>query len=611
MLYRWIVVGVALGGMGIAAGRAAAPDLPYRQAGLTERQAALHLLNRFSFGPRPQEVDQVVQMGLNRWLDTQLAQRPDPDLQNRLKHLTVLQPGGETSRFSNRKEILAAAQQAGLKLRELGPDATPAQKAAFRKQLNAFIEQKGITTRGALQTDLMAQKILRATYSQNQLAEVLSDFWYNHFYVSRRDRAAALWILDYEMRAIRPHALGKFPDLLRATAQHPAMLLYLDNAQSSAGPEALTLGNRRRPQPQGEMAPKRARGLNENYARELLELHTLGVDGGYTQQDVIEVARTFTGWTLLPDGKLRQKVMAATAGAPVAPTFRGDFAFIPSRHDAGPKLILGQRFPGNQGLAEGEQVLTLLAGRPATAQHIARKLAIRFVSDTPPPALVERLSQTFLRTGGDTPSLIRTLVASPEFWQPAAQRAKIKSPFELVISALRGLNAEVTEPEAVVRWLERLGQPLYAYPAPSGYPDQAEAWVNTGALLNRMSFALDLSAGRIPGVTVQLVGRPTDTLNSALERYSALLLPEVNPGQLRQRVMPLLENPQSLGNLEALAPAMPMDGQSMTPAENGKADKGKKGEKLSRRPRRTPEALPSVSAQVVGVLIGSPEFQRR
>ncbi|HKW26368.1 MAG TPA: DUF1800 domain-containing protein, partial [Terriglobales bacterium] len=346
--------------------------------------------------------------------------------------------------------------------------------------------------------ELMAGRLLRDIYSQRQLQEVMTDFWLNHFNVFMGKGADRYLLTGYERDVIRSRALGKFKDLLVATAQSPAMLFYLDN-WLSVGPDsdaARGIPARRNPQlrPRARMGPfgprvglgmpfarpprprrnpqnkKRSSGLNENYARELMELHTLGVNGGYTQQDVIEVAKVFTGWTI------------------EQPRQGGGFHFEERMHQPGDKLLLGHRIkPGGEG--EGLKVLELLARSPATARFICTKLAQRFVSDNPPPALVARMQSTFLKKDGDIREVLRTMFRSPEFWAPEAYRAKVKTPLEFVASAVRATGAEVNDPQPLLQFLNRMGEPLYGCQPPNGYSMMAQAWVNSSALLNRMNFA--------------------------------------------------------------------------------------------------------------------------
>jgi uncharacterized protein (DUF1800 family) len=333
---------------------------------------------------------------------------------------------------------------------------------------------------------------------------VLTDFWFNHFNVFAKKGATEIYLTEYERDAIRPRVLGKFRDLLGAAAKSPAMLFYLDNWQSvdpdangqrdvrrrdemrqldEMRPGGRGRGRLRIPEAPRPNAPQRQkRGLNENYGRELMELHTIGVDAGYTQQDVVNVARAFTGWTI------------------DQPRQGGGFRFDARLHDDREKIVLGQKIKAGGGQEDGEQVLDILARHPATARFIATKLARRFVADTPPPALVDRAAARFKQTDGNLRDVMRTIVTSPEFFAGEARRAKVKTPFEFVVSAIRSTGAEVGNAIALVQSLRTLGMPLYLCQPPTGYADRAEAWVNTGALLNRMNFALQLAGGKLRGV---------------------------------------------------------------------------------------------------------------
>ncbi len=416
-----------------------------------------HVLNRLTFGPGPDEVDRVQKVGLSAWLDQQLH------------------PGG----------IDDHAVEARLPQLQDPPDSIDG------KELRRFARQQVVT--------LASDKILRASYSERQLQEVLVDFWFNHFNVYAAKGRTAEYLREYESDVIRPHVFDHFRDLLEATAKSPAMLFYLDN-WLSADPNAAArvqemrqqrAGVRRNgrfaaaPTPQQQAANakggKKTRGLNENYGRELMELHTLGVDGGYTQTDVVEVARAFTGWTIDRNGQFR---------------------FVPALHDNGTKVVLGHTIRSGGGIDDGEKVLDIVASHPSTAHHIAFELAERLVADEPPQALVDRAAARFRETNGDLREVVRTIVTSPEFFAPATRNAKFKTPFELVVSAVRTTGADVRDGRAFVQVLQQLGQPLYMCQPPTGYRDTADAWVSAGGLVSRMNFATRLASGSMPGMTL-------------------------------------------------------------------------------------------------------------
>jgi uncharacterized protein (DUF1800 family) len=395
--------------------------------------------------------------------------------------------------------------------------------------------------------ELAMAKVTRAIYSERQLQQVMDDFWFNHFNVFAGKGEDKWYLTSYERDVIQPHTMGKFKDLLTATAKSPSMLFYLDNylsadpraAQRQAAERAMRQqarwgiygrpGMQRPPQPQ--QAKKNTRGLNENYGRELMELHTLGVDGGYTQKDVTEVARCFTGWTIDKPREIAQ------------------FKFDERVHDPDPKLVLGKKIHAG-GMKDGEEVIELLARNPNTAKFISTKLARRFVSDTPPPALVARMQQTFESSDGDIRAVMKTMIYSPEFWSRDAYRAKIKTPFELVISAARALATDVDTPMPLVQWTGRIGEPLYQCQPPTGYSDKADAWVNTGALLNRLNYSLALAGNKVRGSRTDvpaLLGMDSSSdAKAALDRGVQLFLGgETGPATVAT-LQKQLENPQVL-----------------------------------------------------------------
>ncbi len=394
--------------------------------------------------------------------------------------------------------------------------------------------------------ELAMAKVARAIYSERQLQQVMDDFWFNHFNVFAGKGEDRWFLTSYERDVIQPHTMGKFKDLLTATAKSPAMLSYLDNFLSADPRAADRMAAERaarqwrrggfgRPwpprAPQQQQAKKNVRGLNENYGRELMELHTLGVDGGYTQKDVTEVARCFTGWTI------------------DKPREYADFKFDERLHDPDPKIVLGKKIHAG-GMRDGEQVIELLARHPSTAKFISTKLARRFVSDTPPPSLVERMAQTFQSTDGDMRAVLKTMIYSPEFWSREAYRAKIKTPFELVVSTARALGADVDTPMPLVQWTGRIGEPLYQCQPPTGYADKSDAWVNTGALLNRLNYSLALAGNKVHGSRSDvrsLLGPEADgDAKAALNRAVQVFLGGQTAATTVETLVKQLDSPQVL-----------------------------------------------------------------
>jgi uncharacterized protein (DUF1800 family) len=414
---------------------------------LSEEQKIVHFLSRTSFGVTPDEVQRVNRLGIRAHLDEQLEPEKISD--------------------NTAEEKVAALKTMRLSSRELFELYPPPKVAQERGMMPSEMN----TPRFVI-LELQQARLLRAVYSQRQLYELMVDFWTNHFNIFAAKGADRWLTTAYERDTIRPRALGRFRDLLLATAQSPAMLFYLDNWLSVS--------------PDGRMpANARRRGLNENYAREIMELHTLGVDGGYSQQDVREVARCFTGWTL------------------VRPRGDPEFRFEPRLHDQGAKTVLGTRIAAGGGIEDGMKVIDLLARHPSTARFIATKLSRRFVADDPPSSLVNRVAESFRRSDGDIRTMIRTIAESPEFYSPEAYRAKVKKPLEYVASALRVTNAETQVTHQLLRYLGRMGEPLFLAQPPTGYPDVGASWISPDMLLTRMNFAADLVANRIDGARVQ------------------------------------------------------------------------------------------------------------
>jgi uncharacterized protein (DUF1800 family) len=495
-----ISISVIAGSIAIAERESSVPAKP-------DDRTIVHVLNRLGFGAAPGDIERVRALGLQAYIDQQLnPQRiADDGLAARLAPLTTLNMSTRemaSDFFAPAQMARRAAQRKQAQQDPSMTPGTPANGSSARAQMTPE-QMEAVRMERQTMTDLTQAKILRAAYSERQLEEVMVDFWFNHFNVFSGKGPVRIYLNEYERDAIRPHVLGKFHDLLKATAESPAMLFYLDNWQSAAPEGAPTLDSRtdrpldtrnpgrvtrRRPgatfgpaRPPNAQGQQNRRGLNENYARELMELHTLGVDGGYTQKDVQEVARAFTGWTI------------------VTPRLGGSFRFEPRMHDAGEKHVLGTTIKAGGAKSDGDAVLALLAAHPSTARFIATKLARRFVADDPPKPLVDRAARRFLETKGDIREVVRTIVTSAEFFAADAYRAKVKSPFEFVVSAVRATGIDVPNAMPLVQAVRTLGMPLYGCQPPTGYSDKAEAWVNSGALLNRMNFAVTLTSGNPRG----------------------------------------------------------------------------------------------------------------
>ena len=483
---------------------------------LREDQRILHVLNRLGYGPRPGDVERVRQMGVERWIERQLEPEriPDTVLEAALGDYPVLAMSAadlyrdyppprpqDVQRFQS-------GQMTPQEIREVFP---PERRPAV---INA---------------QLQSAKITRAVLSERQLQEVMVDFWFNHFNVYALKGPVRWMTAAYEREAIRPHALGRFRDLVVATAHHPAMLYYLDNWLSTR--DDLVVPGRGR------------RGLNENYARELLELHTLGVDGGYSQQDVVEVARCFTGWTI------------------ERPQQGGGYLFRALAHDRGAKRVLGTAIPAGGGQEDGLAVIDLLARHPSTGRFIATKLVRRFVRDDPPKALVDRVAGVFRKTDGDIRAVLVAIFTSREFVSADTYHAKTKTPLEVVASAMRALDGRLEPPPApgaparavgggltLARQVARLGAPLYEAQPPTGYPDVAEAWVNAGALLGRMNYALALAENRLPGVRTE-VGRFVQGVDrgqpaAVLDRIVSVVLQGEISASTRRVLVSQLDSPE-------------------------------------------------------------------
>ena len=500
------------------------------------------------------------------------------------------------------KRILALPpQQRVLRLQSMQPEEfdgfmkslKPAQRQALMAGLNPDLKESV----GALENperttadELFAQRLTRDIYANAQLQEVMTDFWLNHFNVYlRKNEQMPYYLVSFERDVIRPRALGKFEDLLEAVAHSPAMMLYLDNAESmgpdSPAAQRAKIAAARRP----DAKKKADAGLNENYARELMELHTLGVNGGYTQADVTQVARVLTGWTV------------------DRPQFGGDFVFAPQRHEGGTKTVLGTKIKEN-GEMEGRELLHMLAMRPATAQFLSRKLAIRFVSDDPPKALVDRMAKSYLSSGGDIPTVLKTLFHSPEFWAASDFRAKVKTPLEFVVSAARASNANIQNFQSLTNALRQMGMPLYGCMPPTGYKWDASDWVSTGALVDRMNFALSLAANRLPGITVEWApAMDMSTLDSDAPPQQVIPTPESEEARLEPILLAGgISDATRTAALDQFRAQSAQNPPTATPVAVRRPAAGAKG-----RQAAPADAYEREDQLLAGLLMGSPEFQRR
>jgi uncharacterized protein (DUF1800 family) len=639
-------------------GHTAAFSFPYKKAGLTERQAAAHLLSRFTYGATPGDVDKVVKTGLEKWFAQQLeAGLPDDTLTQLLGEYDALNLTNVVvaNTFPKNAQVLRMAIRDGY----LDKDSVNnGNRQKYRDQIATYMKDKGLRPQAELYRQFYNQKILRATYTNNQLQEVLTDFWFNHFNVSMTKNDCAEFIPAYERDVIRPNALGNFENILLATAKSPAMLFYLDNFTSMAAEtpadNAKAVKARRLYEARMDMMAddtttaakamkkqqqaRKARGLNENYAREVMELHTLGVDGGYTQKDVTEAARVLTGWTVIPmtdygNGNVVKKQLERFSEEKLQKqgyVVDGDFLFAANRHDKNNKNVLGKTFRG-EGYQEGVDLLKMLAHHNATAHFISKKLAVRFVNDNPSPALVDKMAKTFLSKDGSMKEVLIAMATSPEFWSTEALREKTKSPFELAISSVRTLDAKVLQPYQLYQWITRMGQKMYFYQAPTGFPDNGKYWINTGSLLNRMNFGLALASNRIPGVTVDLYAlndhHEPESAEAALATYGKMIMPERDLTASIKRLTPLLNDPDLDKKVDVAAgkTAAPSKQVMMNTSNNEDANvmdeagdlvpKQKKNGKNN--PRKDVYAMQSgkpnntMLSQVVGIIVGSPEFQRK
>ena len=595
-------------------------------------QQIIQALNRLTFGAKPGDILKVRAIGLDKWIDQQL--QPDKINDDAMNAFVRNYSALDENQNDLLKQYAEQQQQRRVAKRERADTTQPmtADEIAQMRQ-----QQQMANSRRQVVTQLQSSRVARAVASERQLQEVMTDFWENHFNIyAAKGAPEPYYLVDFDQNVIRPHALGKFRDLLEAVSQSPAMLFYLDNARSMADSNRPTLRpeNARNQFPrirpfgrpgvgiimraprsaqQGQPQAQRQRpGLNENYGRELLELHTLGVDGGYTQQDVINVARAFTGWTLKP------------------PAQGGGFIFRPQVHDAGEKVVLGHRLAAGRGQEDAEDVLDILAKSPSTAHFISFKLARRFVSDSPSKALVDHAAQVYLRTDGDIREVLRSIITSPEFFSQQAFRSKVKSPFEVVVSAMRALNAAPDATPRTAQVIAYLGQPIFGHQAPNGWPETGESWMNTGAILNRINFGMAAAAGRLPGVDIRALPA-LDTIGSAprdkqVDAVVATILNGMVSPDTRAVLVsgehPMLANGAGANGIQNMAPAEAaadndMSGGAMADGANGQnaaraRPNQKQGGQRAALQGRGFGNIPQLTGlpQIVGLALGSPEFQR-
>lgn len=624
---------------------------------LTEDQKIMHVLNRLGFGARPGDVQKVKAMGIQKYIDSQLdpSKIDDSVAENKVKRLEIfdMSTADVFAKYPNPGALLRRLDDADKKKQPQQQPAdvaemTDAERSERQQKLQEYYKEYNLKPAGQLMPQIVSNRVLRAVYSERQLQEVMVDFWQNHFNVFSGKGAVRWLIPSYERDVIRKNALGNFKDLVIGTAESPAMLFYLDNFESVA-PNVNTPARPQGPLQQamqtGKLTPQQRerikknqgltdaeldqriknaqananrvqqrakRGLNENYARELMELHTLGVDGGYTQKDIVEVARAFTGWTIADprgyrsaaaddiEGKDNKQLQRIQRLAGVPDNIEsGQFYFNERDHDKGVKTVLGQKIDEG-GMKDGLKVIDILVNSDATAKFIARKLAVKFVSDNPSKELVDRVATAFHRSGGDIKTTLRAIFNDKEFFAPENYRAKIKTPFELAVSSIRAIGADTNSSPAFIAMLNKLGEVPYGYQAPTGYPDMAEDWVNTGALLERLNFAVAVASNRIPGTVVNLKGFEAADRGKILDRAVSQILdgdisPATRSSLAKQLAQPL---PEVKAGNEISEPAANTQNTAQGPNQN----------RVARllAPRGNPEVF-----KVVSLVLGTPEFQRQ
>ncbi len=633
----------------------AIPTVPVRdKKSLTKNQKALHVLNRLGFGARPGDIDKVNALGVEKYIEQQLnpSAIDDAIAEKKVANLEVfnMTTAQVFAKYPNPTALIRALEGNGSAANAAAqnPEAMTDQQRRERQQkLQEYYRKYDLRPANQLQPQITSNRVLRAVYSEKQLQEVMVDFWQNHFNVFAGKAAVRWYIPSYERDVLRKNALGNFKDLLVGTAQHPAMLFFLDNFESvgpTAQPANQANGPLQRAIREGKLTPqmrermkerqgltdaqidqriKQAqtaqqrprRGLNENYARELMELHTMGVDSGYTQKDIVEVARAFTGWTIADPRGYRRAAAAEINGTEEQRLARlqrqagipddiesGQFYFNDRWHDKDAKTILGQKV-SEGGVKDGLKVIDILVKHPSTAKFIARKLAVKFVNDNPSEALVVRVAAAFTKSNGDIKTTLRAIFSDKEFFAPETYRAKIKTPFELAVSAIRTIGADTNSSPAILAMLNKLGEVPYGYQAPTGYPDTAEDWVNTGALLERLNFAVALAGNQIPGTRVDLkrfdAADKTAIMNKTI---AAVLDNDVSPAT-KATLLKQVDQPLP----EVKAPAAVDDEVVEVP---NMRQPGQQGGRNRQARLLAPTGNPDVF-KVVSLVLGTPEFQRQ
>lgn len=633
---------------------------------LTEDQKIIHVLNRLGFGARPGDVEKVKAIGIQKYIDQQLnpTSIDDSVAENRVKNLEVFKmstaevfakypnPGALLRQLEGGRQAQANAQD-----RNTTPMTDPSQEQQMseserrerQQKIQELYREYDLRPANQILPQIVSNRILRAVYSERQLQEVMVDFWQNHFNVFSGKAAVRWYIPSYERDVLRKNALGNFKDLVIGTAQHPAMLFFLDNFESVAqnaqqnnganGPLQQAMRNgtipprlreqikrrqgitdaeldQRIKQAQQATQNRSRRGINENYARELMELHTLGVDGGYTQKDIVEVARAFTGWTIADPRGYRRAAAATIQGSEEQRLNRlqrqagipddvesGAFYFNERWHDKGVKTVLGQKVDEG-GVKDGLKVIDILVKHPSTAKFIAKKLAVKFVSDNPSEGLVNRVAEAFSKSSGDIKTTLRALFNDKEFFAPVNYRSKIKTPFELAVSSIRVLGGNTNAGPAMLAMLNKLGEVPYGYQAPTGYPDTAEDWVNTGALLERLNFAVAIASNRVPGTRVDLRSYGVKDKEKILDRAIAEILDGEISTSTRASLVKQIEQPLP----EVRAGNEVDDDAEEVPNMRAPGQQGAARNRLARllEPSGDPDVF-----KVVSLVLGTPEFQRQ